>query len=138
MENPDNIVRIYKIVDNTNGNVYIGSTKQSICNRVARHRNYMNNEGEYCSSSIVLKNKDYHYGQIDYCHKDERKELEQFYINSTENCINYKKLNFNKSEWAKQKVKCECGCEINRNSWNKHRNTLKHQIKMQNIFEKQS
>ena len=126
--NPEDFVRIYRIVDNTNGNVYIGSTKQSICNRVSRHRNYMKNEGEYCSSCEVLKNNNYFYEQIDSCHKDNKKELERYYINFTPNCINNRKLNFDKKEWANEKILCDCGCEVNRSSLSRHKKTKKHKI----------
>jgi len=84
----NNEIRIYKIVDRTTGNVYIGSTKQSISNRVSRHRNYMKNDKEYCSSCEVMKNGDYFYEEIDLCHPDNRKQVEREYINFTPNCIN--------------------------------------------------
>ena len=122
----DDYVRIYRIVDNTNGNVYIGSTKQSVSNRVSRHRNYMKNEKEYCSSCEVLKNNDYFYEQIDTCHKDNRKELERQYINFTPNCINKRRLNFDKDEWNRKKVFCECGCEVNRGGLGRHKKTARH------------
>lgn len=124
--NPFDFVRIYRIVDNTNGNVYIGSTKQGVSNRVARHRSYLKNEGEYCSSCEVIKNNDYFYEQIDTCHKEERKELERYYINYTPNCINKKKLNFCKQEWANSKITCECGATVNRGGLSRHKETKKH------------
>tara|TARA_E500000318_G_scaffold110366_2_gene125622 strand:- start:641 stop:1042 length:402 start_codon:yes stop_codon:yes gene_type:complete len=119
-------IKIYKIVDNTNGNCYIGSTKQSICNRVARHKSYMKNENEYCSSCIVLKNNDYFYEQIDTCEHDKRKETEKYYINYTPNCINQRRLNFNKQAYNSQKIKCPCGCEVNRSSLKRHKESKKH------------
>jgi len=124
--NPNDYVKIYRIVDNTNGNVYIGSTKQLISNRVARHRNYMKNEGEYCSSCEVLKNNDYFYEEIDICHKDKRKEVERKYINFTPNCINKRRLNFDKNEYNKCKVQCECGSIHARVGKQRHLRSKKH------------
>ena len=119
-------IKIYKIVDNTNGNCYIGSTKQSVSNRVARHRNYMKNDKEYCSSCEVMKNGNYFYEQIDSCSQENRKETERKYINFTPNCINKRRLNFDKKEWAKTKVICECGCEVNRGGLGRHKKTARH------------
>ena len=125
-DNPNDFVKIYRIVDNTNGNVYIGSTKQQVSNRVARHRNYMKNKGEYCSSCKVLKNNDYFYEQIDTCHKENRKQIERHYINFTPNCINSRRLNFDKKEYNSQKILCDCGVMVNRSSLRRHKQSKKH------------
>jgi len=120
-------IKIYQIHDNLTGNNYIGSTSQEyVCDRVARHRSYMKNNKEYCSSSIVLKNNDYCYKCIEVCDKSVRKNREKFYINNTEKCINLKKLNFDKKEWEKEKVKCSCGAIVCRAGLSRHRKTDKH------------
>ena len=68
--------KIYKIVDNTNGNIYIGSTKQrKLYDRISTHKYHVVHGNKYCSSTIVMKNNDY------------------YYVNNTENCINQRKLN---------------------------------------------
>ena len=118
-------VKIYKITDLTTGNCYIGSTKQKVSDRVARHRQYMRT-GEYCSSCKVLENDNYIYEQIAGCHKNNRKETERYYINNTPNCINDRRLNFNKKEWASEKIKCECGCEVSRGYLSRHKKTMIH------------
>ena len=55
--------KVYKIVDNTNGNVYIGSTCKKLCHRLGQHRAsykaYLNNNKGYASSFEIIKNDDY-------------------------------------------------------------------------------
>ena len=46
--------KIYKIVDNTNGNVYIGSTIQTLSQRLGGHETNLN-----CSSRDIIANGDY-------------------------------------------------------------------------------
>jgi hypothetical protein len=121
----NDFVKIYKITDLSTGNCYIGSTKQKIADRVARHRQYMRT-GEYCSSCKVLENDNYIYEQIAGCHKDNRKETERYYINNTPNCINDRRLNFNKKDWSSEKIKCECGCEVSRGYLSRHKKTKIH------------
>ena len=119
-------IKIYQIHDNVTGNNYIGSTSQQyISDRVSRHRSYMKNN-EYCSSSIVLKNNDYSYKCLEVCDESVRKQRERFYINNIENCINHKKLNFDKKTWEKEKIKCNCGAIVCRAGYAKHRKTDKH------------
>jgi len=130
----DDFVKIYKIKDLTTGNCYIGSTKQNISERISRHKNYLKT-GEYCSSCIVLNNDNWEYEHVATCHKNNRKETERYYINNTPNCINERKLNFNKKEWSSQKVTCDCGCEVSRGYLNKHKKTRIHEY---NILKKQS
>ena len=120
-------IKIYEIRDLTNDNVYIGSTAQPhLSNRIARHRSYMKNQLQYCSSSIVLKNNNYFYKCIEVCDVSVRKEREKYYINNTPNCINLKKLNFNKKEWEKEKIECTCGAIICRAGLCRHLRTNKH------------
>ena len=86
--------KIYGIVDNTNGNVYIGSTKQrKLSDRIKTHRYHCTHGNKYCSSTIVMKNNDYFYEIIEECDLSIRYERERYYINNTENCINQRKLN---------------------------------------------
>ena len=82
--------KIYRIVDNTNDNVYIGSTKQRLLSkRISRHREDSNT----CSSKMIIQNQDYFYEIVEVCNIDNIKEKERFYINNTDNCINKNKLN---------------------------------------------
>tara|TARA_R110000765_G_scaffold212498_2_gene317552 strand:+ start:827 stop:1219 length:393 start_codon:yes stop_codon:yes gene_type:complete len=100
------ICKIYKIVDNTNGNVYIGSTKTKFFqNRMKVHRYYVNKK-EGGSSSIVMKNNDYYVEIIEECDISIRYERERYYINNTDKCINERKLNgYDKTYISKRKKK---------------------------------
>jgi len=116
---------IYKIIDNTNGNIYIGSTTQSLSRRLDGHRghykHYLNQTGRYCKSFDILKNNDYKIILIEKCNCkniDELHIIEQKHINKN-NCINIqqayqsqknrkdylKKLRIKNLEYRKQKDK---------------------------------
>jgi hypothetical protein len=55
--------KIYKIVCNVTGKVYIGSTTKLLAERLRGHckdfQNYQDGKGHYVTSSIVLENNDY-------------------------------------------------------------------------------
>ena len=86
---------IYKIVDNTNGNIYYGSTIQNVSARLAKHRqdykNFLNKKKiNKCSSSIILENNNYSYYTIEEVNFDNKWELrnrERWYIENN-NCVN--------------------------------------------------
>jgi len=94
--------KIYKIVDNTNNNVYVGKTN-NMNNRMSTHLSDVKNENKYCSSEIVLKNNDWRLEIIeDNLSKEEVTIKEKYYIQNTENCINHIKYTFNKKEYQKE------------------------------------
>ena len=78
------MVAIYKIIDNTNGNIYIGKTKlKYLSSRLAGHRyNYVNNYA--CSSKEVIKNGNY---EIKLIEETEDESREGYWIKNT-NCVN--------------------------------------------------
>ena len=55
--------KIYKIIDNTNGAVYIGSTTQSLSQRLASHRRdyakYLKGNKSFITSFKIIQNNDY-------------------------------------------------------------------------------
>ena len=71
--------KIYKIVDNTNGNVYIGKTKQSLKERLRKHKYFKD-----CSSREILKNEDY---KIELIEETDDESIERYWIENSE-CIN--------------------------------------------------
>jgi len=74
------MIKIYRIVDNTNGNIYIGKTEQKyLCQRLAQHRCYKD-----CISREIIKNGDYKIVLIEETHDENR---ERYHILNTE-CIN--------------------------------------------------
>ena len=90
--------KIYRIVDNVSGNVYIGRTKKkTLSQRMKQHRyNYRNNL--QCSSKLVLKNNDWYFELIEETDDTSR---EKYWITNTPNCINKYKHNFSITDWNK-------------------------------------
>ena len=77
-------MKIYKIIDNTNGNVYIGKTEQKyLCERLSSHK-YDYKTGKRVSSGKIIKNGDYKIELIEETHDDSR---ERYWIINTE-CVN--------------------------------------------------
>ena len=76
---------IYKIVDYTNNNVYIGSTKQTLTRRLQGHRDKKN-----CASQKILKNNNYQIIEIEKTDKENRYIREQYWMDNI-NCINKKR-----------------------------------------------
>ncbi len=77
------MIKIYRIVDNTNGNIYIGKTKGQLNQRLWEHKGDFN-RGKYCSSQEILKNGDY---DIKLIEETEDKSRERYYIENTK-CVN--------------------------------------------------
>ena len=94
--NKYNESKIYKIVDNTNGNIYVGSTTQTyLCQRLQGHvKNYKQYlkgaKNKYMTSFIILENRNYDIlllENVECNTKDELKVRERHYI-ETLKCVN--------------------------------------------------
>jgi len=85
---------IYKIIDNTNDNLYIGSTTQSLKNRLKTHK--CNNND--CSSYQIIENGDYIIAEIEKCDVENRRYREQYWIDNSENCINKRRAYLTKEQ----------------------------------------
>tara|TARA_R110002096_G_scaffold6294_1_gene29015 strand:- start:892 stop:1308 length:417 start_codon:yes stop_codon:yes gene_type:complete len=72
-------MKIYKIIDNTNGNVYIGKTKNTLNYRLRKHKSLKD-----CSSRKIIENGDYRIELIEETEDDSR---ERYWVLNTE-CIN--------------------------------------------------
>lgn len=88
------IAKIYKIYDNTNGNVYYGSTIQPLSNRLASHRKdykrYLEGKTNYITSMEIIKNGNYCISLVEkfeYENKEELSTKERYYIENNE-CVN--------------------------------------------------
>ena len=84
--------KIYKIVDYTNNNIYIGSTSEPILARrhVSKYRSYLNGKGNNVTSFEIIKNCNYNILLIEEypCEtKDQFLAREGHYI-KTMDCIN--------------------------------------------------
>ena len=78
--------KIYKLVDNTNKNIYIGSTIQSLSKRKAQHKEIKNK----CKSKLIINNGDYDIILIENYPCSSKEELlarERYFIENIE-CIN--------------------------------------------------
>jgi hypothetical protein len=146
--------KIYKIIDNTNGNVYIGSTTQQLNKRLSEHKSYynryLNGKGNNCTSFDIIKNNDYRIELIKFVIYKDRIELhqrERYYIENN-NCINKniplrtdkeyyidnkeskKQYYIDNKEYIKEynkiKYECECGSSICQYQKEKHFKSLKH------------
>ena len=142
--------RIYKLSSPHTDRVYVGSTVQTLNQRLANHRcNY--SAGKNCGSCELLKLGEHDVEielleEIEIEHTDDpkRREYEQKWIDCTENTCNilraeparrnrkeYMKEYFQKNkerlqELACERITCECGSVIRRGDKARHRRTKKH------------
>ena len=86
--------KIYKIVDNTNGNVYIGSTCQTLKNRLSHHKSnykaYLKGLYSNITSFDIIKNDNYKIELLENCNTKTKQELferEKYYIQNN-SCVN--------------------------------------------------
>ena len=87
--------KIYKLVDNTNGNIYIGSTCQNtlakrLSDHVSNYKCYLNGKQHYITSYRILENGNYDIVLLESCPcetKDELYARERHYIESLK-CVN--------------------------------------------------
>lgn len=116
--------KIYKLVDNTNGNIYVGSTcEKRLCRRLQKHK------GSYKSwlkgsphqnkvrSFDILKNNDYKIVLLENCPCETKEQLlarEQYWIDSLV-CINKNNCYHDKVSYHKNYR------EKNRDKINKYR-----------------
>ena len=94
LRNKLNNGKIYKIVDNINQNVYIGSTCDSLKQRLSDHKSnykaYLNGGRGYTRSLNIIKNNNYKIELLENCDIKTKQELlarERFYIDNNE-CVN--------------------------------------------------
>tara|TARA_Y100000593_G_scaffold92631_1_gene184913 strand:+ start:145 stop:576 length:432 start_codon:yes stop_codon:yes gene_type:complete len=87
------MVYIYKLVDNTNNNIYIGSTKDFI-KRISHHKIIKD-----CSSTIILNNNNYNFIILEECDENIRYEREQYYIDNMDNVINKRDAVHNRKKY---------------------------------------
>ena len=86
--------KIYKIIDNTNDNLYIGSTCCSLKRRLSVHKShykmFLKGLCGNVTSFDIIKNNDFEMIKIEDCNiktKDELKARERYYIENNE-CLN--------------------------------------------------
>ena len=91
--------KIYKIVDNTNGNIYIGSTTEpTLARRLQKHKasynQYIQGKQNFITSFNIIKNGDYDIILLEKCEniksKDELHARERYFIENNV-CVNKNK-----------------------------------------------
>jgi len=89
------LAKVYKIYDNTNGNVYFGSTKQPLSKRLQQHKisfksHLKDKSKKKCTSFEILKNDNYTISLVEEfsCqNKEQLRARERHYIENNE-CVN--------------------------------------------------
>jgi len=102
--------KIYKIIDNTNGDIYVGSTCNKLSRRITNHRAsyncYLNpniKQG-YMRSFDILKNNDYKIILIEEYPCENKEQLllrEQYWIDKLD-CINYNNPIHNQKKYNRE------------------------------------
>jgi hypothetical protein len=125
--------KIYKIVDNTNGNVYIGSTCKILYERLAQHgydyKRYLDGNYHFVTSFKILEKNNYEIELIELCPCNSKIELhkrERYYIETIE-CINKNIPSRTKQESQNEKHNCECGGKYTISNKVQHFKSSKHQ-----------
>jgi hypothetical protein len=77
------MIKIYKLIDNTNGNIYIGQTKQKLYQRLNNHKQDFK-RGSTLTSREIIKNNNY---KIELIEETNDLNRERYFIENTE-CIN--------------------------------------------------
>ena len=97
--------KIYKLIDNTNNNVYIGSTCQSLAQRLVGHirsyKGYTVGSQNYMTSFEIIKNGNYDMVLLEECsceNKEQLHAIERKHIDDN-NCINKFKPNKNDTDF---------------------------------------
>ena len=127
--------RIYKIINDVNDEIYVGSTTQLLCKRMATHRNNtklqpnrklyntMNSLGIEHFKIILLENYPCN-------NREELNSREEHYrklLNPSLNSYRCHITNDELKQYQNEKFKCEyCGCKYSRNHKVRHEKTLKH------------
>jgi len=136
--------KIYKIVDNTNDNIYIGSTCDSLKNRLSKHKasykSFLKGLINNIKSFDIMKNNNYKIELLENCDIKTKQELlqrERYYIENNE-CLNKIVPGRNKKEYydvnkdkinikRNQMIDCECGRKYTIRNKARHLKSTKHQ-----------
>jgi len=100
--------KIYKIYDNTNGNIYIGSTTEKYLSKrlqhhIQKYNDWIKNNKGYTSSFEIFKNNNYYIELVENVNCNDIYELknrERYYIENCE-CININVPNRTLEEYFK-------------------------------------
>lgn len=137
---------VYVIRSHKNTDIYIGSTTQLLCKRMASHRSnykmWSNGTYKYVKAHEVLKYDDAYIElleEIDFINKQELYAREGHYIRTME-CVNKTIAGRTKKEWTENNLEqiknnykksntshtCECGGKYKKYDFKDHKLTVKH------------
>ena len=109
MENKYKDGKIYKLTDNTNGNIYYGSTYLPLEIRLGNHnakfKQFIKNQDHWRQSFRILINNDYIIEKIEDYPCNSQRELEKredYYINNF-NCINKKRAYITEEQYKESR-----------------------------------
>ena len=129
---------IYRLKDNTNGNIYYGSTIQNINKRMSKHKNhykrYLEGKNSYLYSFEIIKNNNYNVEIVEEVECETKYELlkrERYYIENFD-CINKKIPNRTYKEWLEKHK----DYQKEYNKKNKEQRKEKSKIYYKNNYEK--
>jgi hypothetical protein len=128
--------KIYKIIDNTNNKIYIGSTVQSLATRISQHRYdyqaYLKSGERMMTSFQILENGNYDIVLLEKFSCESKEELharERHHIEKN-NCVNKFIPTRTKREYSLinglNRVKCECGLASLKKHLVRHRKSHQH------------
>ena len=135
--------KIYKITDNSNDNVYIGSTCKTLNERLLQHKydykRFLKGLFPSVKSFDIIKNDDYNIELLENCDIKTKQELiarERFFIENNDSLNKYipgrshkEYYNENKDELTikkKEKLDCQCGGRYTRCGKARHQKTTKY------------
>ena len=102
--------KIYKIIDNTNGKIYIGSTVHTLLGRLLGHKTeYKNKPEKNISSGIILKNNNFRIELIENfpCNTKRALEIREQYFIDKLDCVNTKRAYMTKEDRLKMNRICD-------------------------------
>ena len=107
--------KIYQLVDNTNSNVYIGSTCRTLKERLSQHKcaygRFLKGLYDNTRSFEIIKNNDFVIELLENCQVKTKEELlvrERYFVENTK-CINKNMPGRSQKEARNQKFECDCG-----------------------------
>ena len=144
LKNKLDTAKIYKIVDNSNDNIYIGSTCDSLAQRLSEHKydykRYLKGIFHNITSFEIIKNNDYKIELLEDCNIKTKQgliERERYYVENNV-CVNkyipgrtqkeYNDINREKIKiYQNEKFECECGGKFTYANKARHLISIKHQ-----------
>ena len=113
---------IYKIIDNTNGDTYYGSTIKKLEYRMSDHKLRCNYKHK-CINKVYPTISKKEQGQKYYNNNKEKWKTEEYKLKKKQYRENNKEII---SEKAKEKITCECGACFRKDHYKRHLTSKKH------------